>query len=46
MWTNYLTKEKLFNSWRNYLTKGTNDCIHRKKLNKLCDARILILNLK
>ena len=39
-------KRKLFNTWRNYLTKGTNDCIQCKKLNKLCDVRILILNLK
>ena len=31
--------------WTNYLTKG-NDWIECKKLNKLCDVRILILNLK
>ena len=39
-------KRKLFNTWKNYLTKETNDCIQCKKLNKLCDVRILILNLK
>ena len=39
-------KMKLFNIWRNYSTKGTNDSIQYKRLNKHCDVRILILNLK